>query len=69
MEWKDCIKDLSGVKVVTHKGDSAVIIGFELVDDSLNFFVGKYKVRFLSSSAVGWYTRSQLAMRGFEKWL
>lgn len=69
MNWSDSIKDLSGVSVITYKGDRAVIICFELVDDSLNHFIGKYKVRFLDSSAVGWYTRAQLAMKGFEKWL
>lgn len=69
MNWKDCIKDLNGAAVITHKGDRAVIIGFELIDDSLNHFIGKYKVRFLDGGMVGWYTRAQLAMKGFEKWL
>jgi len=61
MNWKKCIKNMSGKKVITHKGDGAVIIGFDIKCNQLGHFIGKYQVAF-DSQAVGWYTWSQLTL-------
>jgi hypothetical protein len=47
MNWKQCIKNMNGKKVITHKGDKAVISGYQVSFDS---------------PAVGWYTWAQLTL-------
>jgi hypothetical protein len=60
MKWTKCIKELKGQKVITCKGDEAVIEAFDLKCKQLGYFIGKYQVSFVNSPAVGWYTRNQL---------
>ena len=69
LKWQDCIKKLNGYKVITYKGDNADIVKFDMYCNQLGHFIGKYQVRFLHGGAVGWYTRAQLSIKGFEKWL
>jgi hypothetical protein len=61
MNWKQCIKNMNGKKVITHKGDRAVISGFDIKCNQLGHFIGKYQVSF-DSPAVGWYTWEQLTL-------
>jgi hypothetical protein len=62
MNWQDCIKNLNGYKVITHKGDKADIVKFDTNDDLYGKPINKYKVKFLNSIGVGWYTYDQLTL-------
>tara|TARA_R110002049_G_scaffold150933_2_gene314339 strand:+ start:5824 stop:5988 length:165 start_codon:yes stop_codon:yes gene_type:complete len=52
---------MNGKKVITYKGDRAVISSFDIKCNQLGHFIGKYQVSF-DSPAVGWYTWEQLTL-------
>lgn len=62
MDWEESVKKLNGYKAITHKGDKVDIIKFDTDDDLFGKPINKYKVKFLNSIGVGWYTYNQLTL-------